>query len=73
MALPASQLLNIPMVFSFHGAELLLARKFGFVAPDVALADADGAGFDGQFFVYARFDWQTYGSRSAGDSLWVNY
>ncbi|MDL5053966.1 glycosyltransferase family 4 protein [Oscillatoria laete-virens NRMC-F 0139] len=32
MALPASQLLNIPMVFSFHGAELLLARKFGFVA-----------------------------------------
>lgn len=32
MALPASKLLRIPMVFSFHGAELLLARKFGFVA-----------------------------------------
>jgi glycosyltransferase involved in cell wall biosynthesis len=32
MALPASRLLNIPMVFSFHGAELLLANRFGFVA-----------------------------------------
>lgn len=32
MALPASFLLGIPMVFSFHGAELLLANKFGFVA-----------------------------------------
>lgn len=31
MALPASKLLNIPMVFSFHGAELILANKFGFV------------------------------------------
>ncbi|MBW4615768.1 MAG: glycosyltransferase family 4 protein [Desmonostoc vinosum HA7617-LM4] len=32
MALPASKLLGIPMVFSFHGAELLLANRFGFVA-----------------------------------------
>jgi glycosyltransferase involved in cell wall biosynthesis len=32
MALPASKLLKIPMVFSFHGAELLLANKFPFVA-----------------------------------------
>jgi len=32
MALPASKLLGIPMVFSFHGGELLLAKKFGFVA-----------------------------------------
>jgi glycosyltransferase involved in cell wall biosynthesis len=31
MALPASVLLGIPMVFSFHGAELMLANKFGFV------------------------------------------
>ncbi|MEH2027568.1 glycosyltransferase family 4 protein [Nostoc sp.] len=31
MALPASILLGIPMVFSFHGAELMLANKFGFV------------------------------------------
>lgn len=33
MAYPTSRLLNIPMVFSFHGAELLLMRKFGFVKP----------------------------------------
>ena len=32
MAWPASILLGIPMVFTFHGTELLLARKFGFVA-----------------------------------------
>jgi glycosyltransferase involved in cell wall biosynthesis len=32
MALPASRWLGIPMMFSFHGAELLLANKFGFVA-----------------------------------------
>lgn len=32
MALPASKLLGIPMVFSFHGAELLLVNKFSFVA-----------------------------------------
>lgn len=32
MALPVSKLLNIPMVFSFHGAELLLSHKFPFVA-----------------------------------------
>jgi len=32
MAWPASKLLGIPMVFSFHGAELLLVHKFGFVA-----------------------------------------
>lgn len=32
MALPASKLLDIPMVFSFHGAELMLANKFSFVA-----------------------------------------
>ncbi|MEH1860691.1 MAG: glycosyltransferase [Nostoc sp.] len=32
MALPASRVLGIPMVFSFHGAELLLANRFGFVA-----------------------------------------
>jgi glycosyltransferase involved in cell wall biosynthesis len=32
MALPASTLLGIPMIFSFHGAELMLANKFGFVA-----------------------------------------
>ncbi|OKH40209.1 group 1 glycosyl transferase [[Phormidium ambiguum] IAM M-71] len=32
MALPASKLLKIPMIFSFHGGELLLAKKFGFVA-----------------------------------------
>jgi glycosyltransferase involved in cell wall biosynthesis len=31
MALPASILLGIPMVFSFHGSELMLANKFGFV------------------------------------------
>ena len=31
IALPASILLSIPMVFSFHGAELMLANKFGFV------------------------------------------
>ncbi|MEH2327902.1 glycosyltransferase family 4 protein [Nostoc sp.] len=31
IALPASILLDIPMVFSFHGAELMLASKFGFV------------------------------------------
>ena len=33
MAFPASCLLGIPMAFSFHGAELLLMRKFGFVKP----------------------------------------
>ena len=33
MAFPASRVLGIPMVFSFHGAELLLMRKFGFVKP----------------------------------------
>ena len=33
MAFPASRILGIPMVFSFHGAELLLMRKFGFVKP----------------------------------------
>lgn len=33
MAFPASKLLGIPMVFSFHGAELLLMKKFGFVKP----------------------------------------
>lgn len=32
MALPASKLFGIPMLFSCHGAELLLANKFGFVA-----------------------------------------
>lgn len=32
MAWPASKLLNIPMIFSFHGGELLLAQRFGFVA-----------------------------------------
>lgn len=32
MAFPSSKLLGIPMVFTFHGAELLLARKFSFVA-----------------------------------------
>ena len=32
MAWPTSKLLAIPMVFSFHGAELLLVRKFQFVA-----------------------------------------
>jgi len=32
MAWPASKLLDIPIVFSFHGAELLLINKFGFVA-----------------------------------------
>lgn len=33
MALPASKLLGIPMVFSFYGAELLLKNKFSFVEP----------------------------------------
>ena len=33
MAFPASRMLGIPMVFSFHGAELLLMRKFGFIKP----------------------------------------
>jgi len=32
MAFPASKILGIPMVFSFHGAELLLANKFRFVS-----------------------------------------
>ncbi|WP_318731208.1 MULTISPECIES: glycosyltransferase family 4 protein [unclassified Roseofilum] len=32
MAFPVAKLLGIPMVFSFHGGELLLAKKFGFVA-----------------------------------------
>lgn len=32
MAWPASKLLGIPMVFSFYGGELLLAKKFPFVA-----------------------------------------
>lgn len=32
MALPASKLLGIPTVFTFHGGEILLANKFGFVA-----------------------------------------
>jgi glycosyltransferase involved in cell wall biosynthesis len=32
MALPASKLLGIPMIFTFYGAELMLANKFGFVA-----------------------------------------
>ncbi|MEH1839636.1 MAG: glycosyltransferase [Nostoc sp.] len=31
IALPANVLLGIPMVFSFHGAELMLANKFSFV------------------------------------------
>lgn len=31
MAYPVSKLLGIPMFFSFHGAELLLAKKFKFV------------------------------------------
>ena len=31
MAYPVSKLLGIPMLFSFHGAELLLAKKFSFV------------------------------------------
>ena len=33
MAFPTSKLLGIPMVFSFHGAELLLMKKFSFVKP----------------------------------------
>jgi glycosyltransferase involved in cell wall biosynthesis len=33
MALPANKLLGIPMVFTFHGTELMLAKKFGFVKP----------------------------------------
>lgn len=33
MAWPAHKLFSIPMVLSCHGAELLLSRKFGFVAP----------------------------------------
>ena len=33
MAFPASHLLGIPMIFSFHGAELLLMRKFSFIKP----------------------------------------
>ncbi|MBT9316374.1 glycosyltransferase family 4 protein [Leptothoe spongobia] len=32
MAWPASKIFNVPMIFSFHGGELLLARRFGFVA-----------------------------------------
>jgi glycosyltransferase involved in cell wall biosynthesis len=32
MAWPSSKLLGIPMVFSFHGAELLLSNKFKFVS-----------------------------------------
>lgn len=32
MAWPISKLFKIPMIFSFHGGELLLARRFGFVA-----------------------------------------
>lgn len=32
MALPASKLLGIPMTFTFHGTELLLAHKYSFVA-----------------------------------------
>ncbi|MEO0868718.1 MAG: glycosyltransferase, partial [Cyanobacteria bacterium J06642_11] len=32
MAWPVSKLFNIPMLFSCHGGELLLARRFGFVA-----------------------------------------
>ncbi len=32
MAMPAAKLLGIPMVLSFLGGELLLAKKFGFVA-----------------------------------------
>ena len=32
MAWPANKLLGIPMVFTFHGAELLLMHKFRFVA-----------------------------------------
>ncbi len=32
MALPTSVLLGIPMVFSFHGSELMLMNKFSFVA-----------------------------------------
>jgi glycosyltransferase involved in cell wall biosynthesis len=32
MAYPASVLRGIPMVFTFHGAELLLAKKFSYVA-----------------------------------------
>jgi glycosyltransferase involved in cell wall biosynthesis len=32
MAFPSSYFLKIPMIFSFHGAELLLASKFCFVA-----------------------------------------
>ncbi len=31
MAYPANKILGIPMLFSFHGAELLLAKKFSFV------------------------------------------
>jgi len=31
MAYPINKLLDIPMLFSFHGAELLLAKKFNFV------------------------------------------
>jgi glycosyltransferase involved in cell wall biosynthesis len=31
MAYPVNKLLGIPMLFSFHGAELLLAKKFNFV------------------------------------------
>ena len=33
MALPAAKLLRIPLVVNFHGAELLLVRKFPWVAP----------------------------------------
>lgn len=33
MAFPTSKLLGIPMVFSFHGAELLMMKKFDFVKP----------------------------------------
>jgi glycosyltransferase involved in cell wall biosynthesis len=32
MALPVSKLLGVPMVFSYHGGELLLANKYKFVS-----------------------------------------
>lgn len=44
MAFPASKLLGIPMIFSFHGAELLLMNKFKFVQPILRWLTPQAAG-----------------------------
>ncbi|NET72377.1 MAG: glycosyltransferase family 4 protein [Sphaerospermopsis sp. SIO1G2] len=44
MAWPTSKFLNIPLVFSCHGAELMLGKKFGFVTKTLRFLFSEAKG-----------------------------